>query len=207
MEGTAEWVQCHCPASLDQAIELAEEHMAAVPTAGQCVSPSPLSSLSPSVPCPCPIPPPRRQGPAPPQPARCTHGVLSFPTSLSVSSPLQVSDLRNTGAGREPGPVCWHCGKPGHLQHQCCAMEVGAVVRIPNAPGTALDQARAYRIPTDASYRGLWAVLSQEVEGEDCPVLYISQKPSVRKGRYSTFEKERLAIKWVVLALLYYLLV
>ncbi|XP_060779261.1 zinc finger protein 18-like isoform X3 [Neoarius graeffei] len=40
-EGTAEWVQCHRAASLDQAIELAEDHMVAVPTAGQHVSPSP----------------------------------------------------------------------------------------------------------------------------------------------------------------------
>ncbi|XP_060769996.1 uncharacterized protein LOC132881498 [Neoarius graeffei] len=44
-EGTAEWVQCHRPALLDQAIELAEDHMAAVLTAGQCVSSSPLFSL------------------------------------------------------------------------------------------------------------------------------------------------------------------
>ncbi|XP_060799055.1 uncharacterized protein LOC132900783 [Neoarius graeffei] len=85
-------------------------------------------------------------------------------------------------------------------------MEVGAVVRIPDVPGAALDRAGAYRIPTDASDRRLGAVLSQEVEGEDCPVLYVSRKLSVHEGRYSTIEKECLAIKWAVLALRYYLL-
>ncbi|XP_060773413.1 zinc finger protein 397-like isoform X1 [Neoarius graeffei] len=42
--GTADWVQCHRPASLDQAIELAEDHMAAVPAAGQQTASSLLSS-------------------------------------------------------------------------------------------------------------------------------------------------------------------
>ncbi|XP_060796560.1 uncharacterized protein LOC132898907 [Neoarius graeffei] len=51
--GTAEWVQYHRPASLDQAIELVEDHLAAVPAAGQQMASSLLSSslslsLSPS---------------------------------------------------------------------------------------------------------------------------------------------------------------
>ncbi|XP_060763478.1 zinc finger protein 213-like [Neoarius graeffei] len=147
-EGTAEWVQCHHLALLDQAIELAEDHMVAIPMAGQHVSSSPLSSLSlpPSALRPCPIPPPRRQGPAPPQLAHCTHGALPFLASLSVSSPSQVSDVRNTSAEGEAGPVCWRCGEPEHLQHQCSAVEVGTVVWIPNAPGTAFDRAGVYRV-------------------------------------------------------------
>ncbi|CAL8350313.1 unnamed protein product [Lota lota] len=39
---------------------------------------------------------------------------------------------------------------------------------------------------TDASNRGLGAVLSQEVEGVDRPVLYLSRKLSDREGRYYT---------------------
>ncbi|XP_060792147.1 uncharacterized protein LOC132895485 [Neoarius graeffei] len=173
---------------------------------------SPLLSLSlslsppPPVSRPRPIPPPRRWGPAPPQPARRTRGALPFLPSVSVSPPPQVSEPQITGAEGKPGPVCWCCGEPGHLQQQCTAMEVGAVFRIPDAPEAALDRAGAYRIPTDVSDRGLGAVLSQEVEGEDRPVLYISRKLSVREGRYSTIEKECLAIKWAVLALRYYLL-
>ncbi|KAM8910385.1 uncharacterized protein AB9W97_006795 [Spinachia spinachia] len=56
---------------------------------------------------------------------------------------------------------------------------------------------------TDASNRGLGAMLSQQVQG----VLYISRKLSEREGRYSTAEKECLAhIKWAVDSLRYYLL-
>ncbi|XP_060786761.1 uncharacterized protein LOC132892488 [Neoarius graeffei] len=211
--GTAEWVQCHRPASLDRAIELAEDHLAAVPVAGQQTASSllfsPLLSLSLS-PSSCvpssPHSPTAEVGagttPAGPPHPRCP---LISPFCVCLSPP-QVSEPQNTGEERKPGPVCWRCGEPGHLQQQCTAMEVGAVVRIPDMPGAALDQARAYRIPTDASDRGLGAVLSQEVEGEDSPVLYISRKLSVREGRYSTIEKECLAIKWAVLALRYYLL-
>ncbi|KAK9981297.1 hypothetical protein ABG768_000849, partial [Culter alburnus] len=59
---------------------------------------------------------------------------------------------------------------------------------------------------TDASDRGLGAVLSQEIEGEERPVLYISRKLSKRETKYSTVEKECLAIRWAVLTLRYYLL-
>ncbi|XP_062418320.1 uncharacterized protein LOC134129059 [Pungitius pungitius] len=59
---------------------------------------------------------------------------------------------------------------------------------------------------TDASDRGLGAVLSQEVGGVDRPVVYISRKLSEREARYSTVEKECLAIRWAVDSLRYYLL-
>ncbi|KAI7813488.1 hypothetical protein IRJ41_018565 [Triplophysa rosa] len=61
-------------------------------------------------------------------------------------------------------------------------------------------------LQTDASDRGLGAVLSQLVEGEERPVLYLSRKLSKREARYSTIEKECLAIRWAVLTLRYYLL-
>ncbi|KAI5625501.1 hypothetical protein C0J50_15047 [Silurus asotus] len=60
------------------------------------------------------------------------------------------------------------------------------------------------RCRTEASDRGLGAVLSQGVEGEERPVLFISCKLSVRESRYSTIERECLTIKWAVLTLQYY---
>ncbi|XP_060768622.1 fibrinogen C domain-containing protein 1 isoform X1 [Neoarius graeffei] len=161
--GTVEWVRCHRPASLDQAVELAEDHLVAVPAAGQQRTSSLLSSslsLSPPPPVsrPHPIPPPRRRGPAPPQPARRTRGALPFLPSVSVSPPPQVSETQITGAEGKPGPVGWRCGEPGHLQQQGTTMEVGAVVRIPDAPEAALDRAGAYRIPVSiqgATYQAL----------------------------------------------------
>ena len=53
---------------------------------------------------------------------------------------------------------------------------------------------------------GLGAVLTQQVEGVDRPVLYISRKLSQREKKYSTVEKECLAIRWAVGSLRYYLL-
>ena len=63
-----------------------------------------------------------------------------------------------------------------------------------------------FNLQTDASDRGLGAILTQQVEGVDRPVLYISRKLSQREMRYSTVGKECLAIRWVVGSLRYYLL-
>ncbi len=68
------------------------------------------------------------------------------------------------------------------------------------------DFSLPFLLQTDASDRGLGAVLTQEIEGEERPVLYISQKLSKRETMYSTIEKECLAIRWAVLTLRYYLL-
>ncbi|CAM4608181.1 unnamed protein product [Leuciscus chuanchicus] len=70
----------------------------------------------------------------------------------------------------------------------------------------APDFSLPFILQTDASDRGMGAVLSQEVEGEERPVLYISRKLSKRETMYSTIEKECLAIRWAVLTLRYYLL-
>ena len=44
--------------------------------------------------------------------------------------------------------------------------------------------------------RGLGAVLSQTVDGEEHPVCYLSRKLLPHKQRYLTVEKEHLAIVW-----------
>ncbi len=68
------------------------------------------------------------------------------------------------------------------------------------------DFSLPFLLQTDASDQGLGAVLTQEIGGEERPVLYISRKLSKRETMYSTIEKECLAIRWVVLTLRYYLL-
>ncbi len=50
-------------------------------------------------------------------------------------------------------------------------------------------------LQTDASNRGLGVVLAQVVGGEERPVLYLSRKLSKKETRYSTIEKECLAIR------------
>ncbi len=51
------------------------------------------------------------------------------------------------GAAVTPGPACWRCGDPGHFQDHCPMMEVRLLVRVPDSPGAAPDQAGQYQIP------------------------------------------------------------
>ncbi len=58
----------------------------------------------------------------------------------------------------------------------------------------------------DASGVGISAVLVQGESGEERPVLYLSRKLLPRETRYSTVEKECLAINWALDSLRYNLL-
>lgn len=61
-------------------------------------------------------------------------------------------------------------------------------------------------LQTDASGVGLGAVLLQGEVGNRHPVAYISCKLFPREVRYSTIEKECLAVKWALDSFKYYLL-
>ncbi|XP_061829537.1 uncharacterized protein [Nerophis lumbriciformis] len=89
---------------------------------------------------------------------------------------------------------------------ECSMMEVGQVMQVVGPPAPAPDLGETYCVPADASGRRLGAVLPQRVGDVDRPVLYISRKLSDREARYSTVERECLAIRWAVGALRYYLL-
>jgi hypothetical protein len=58
---------------------------------------------------------------------------------------------------------------------------------------------------TDASNTALGGVLLQEHDNELYPVIYISQKLLPREERYSTIEKECMAIVWAITKLQAYL--
>ncbi len=60
--------------------------------------------------------------------------------------------LPATRVAGKPGPACWRCGDPGHFIDRCPVMEVGTLVRVPDAPQAAPDQAGGYQIPV--SIRG-----------------------------------------------------
>ena len=58
------------------------------------------------------------------------------------------------------------------------------------------DFSRRFILQTDASDRGVGAILSQlDDKGQDRPVAYFSRKLLPREEKYSTIEKECLAIK------------
>ncbi|XP_048035770.1 uncharacterized protein LOC125261204 [Megalobrama amblycephala] len=223
---TAEWVQCHRPTSLDSAIHLAEDHMVACQGVGEPLPSTSPSLLSPSFSRPVPLPRSRPPGPprVPPWGRGETeqgqlYGPRAPPRGAGLSadwpdpapaSPLSLrqpfNPLSATRAAGRSGPACWHCGDPEHFVDRCPVMEVGTMIRVLEAPKATPGQAGWYQIPTDASDRGLGAVLSQEIEGEERPVLYISRKLSKGEAKYSTVEKGCLAVRWAVLTLRYYLL-
>ncbi len=116
------------------------------------------------------------------------------PNFSDLTSPL--TDLTKKEA---PDPVQWTELCQQALTKIKAALCGGPLLHSPNFDLPFLLQ-------TDASDRGLGAVLAQVVGGEERPVLYLSRKLSKRETRYSTVEKECLAIRWAVLTLRYYLL-
>lgn len=68
------------------------------------------------------------------------------------------------------------------------------------------DFSQSFIVQTDASERGIGAVLLQGPPESRRPVAFISRKLFPREVRYSTVEKECLAVKWALDSLRYYLL-
>ncbi len=68
------------------------------------------------------------------------------------------------------------------------------------------DFNQRFLVQVDASDKGIGAVLAQGSTGAEKPVVFLSRKLLPRKTRYSTIEKECLAIKWSLESLRYYLL-
>ncbi len=70
------------------------------------------------------------------------------PTAAPPSSLRQsLAYPSAAGAAVRPGLACWRCGDPGHFQDHCPMMEVGLLVRVPDSPTAAPDQAGQYQIP------------------------------------------------------------
>ncbi|KAI7810724.1 putative SCAN domain-containing protein SCAND2P [Triplophysa rosa] len=166
---TAGWVQCHRPASLDSAIQLAEDHLVACPGIGESL---PAVSLS----APRTLPPPTNRPVAAPRtrlpflgrgPPRGRGGygsglmeggsaMSTRPSAVEATdtaptvpvSPRQpsVTPTAARAAGRS-GPACWRCGDPDHFIDRCPVMEVGTLIRVPDTPRAAPGPAGLYQIP------------------------------------------------------------
>ena len=103
-----------------------------------------------------------------------------------VAAPL--TDLTKKGA---PNQVRWN----DDLQRSFEALKHS----LSTAPVLQLaDWEKVFVVRTDASERGVGAVLLQEHDGILLPVSYISRKLLDREVRYSAIEKECLGIVWAV---------
>jgi hypothetical protein len=118
-----------------------------------------------------------------------------IPDYATIALPL--TDLTRKSA---PNNVVWTdaCAAAFHelKKHLTCA----PVLKSP-------DFTKEFVLQTDASERGVGAVLSQkDSDGVEHPVAYFSRKLLPRESRYATIEKECLAIKLGVHAFRVYLL-
>ncbi len=157
---TAQWVQCHSATSLDLAIQLAEDQMVACHGVGETLTSVSLSLPSPSFSPPTFLPwsragvvprvqPRWRGGPALESAAMRAHvreagsaSPYAATSPIPPGSPCQfLVPLPATRVAGQPGPACWRCGDPGHFIDRCPVMEVGTLVRVPDAPQAAPDQA------------------------------------------------------------------
>ncbi len=117
-----------------------------------------------------------------------------IPNFSSLAAPL--TDLTRKG---QPEKTPWSLEADLAFQQVKAALTSEPLLRAP-------DFGCPFLLQTDASDTGLGAVLSQVVDGEEHPVIYMSRKLTPAVRRYATVEKEALAIKWAVLELRYYLL-
>ena len=107
-----------------------------------------------------------------------------IPDYASLAAPL--TDLTKKTA---PNNVCWNVQCEEAFKELKRLLCTSPVLRNP-------DFSRRFILQTDASDHGVRAVLSQRDEnGEEHPVGYFSKKLLPREERYSTIEKECLAIK------------
>ena len=116
------------------------------------------------------------------------------PQFATLAAPLTALTAKN-----QRNPVIWteDCEKAFNtLKTHLCS---SPVLKSP-------DFSKRFLVQVDASAVGLGAVLAQGDHGEERPVLYLSRKLQPRETRYSTVEKEGLAIKWALESLRYYLL-
>ncbi|XP_071501873.1 uncharacterized protein [Diadema antillarum] len=108
------------------------------------------------------------------------------PNFAALAVPL--TDLTRKG---EPNQVRW-----GEAQENAFKCLKG---KIANAPILHLpDVDRTFFLRTDASENGIGAVLLQEFDDEKFPVAFASKKLLDRERRYSTIERECLAVIWAV---------
>ena len=110
-----------------------------------------------------------------------------IPEFSAVAAPL--TDMTKKG---RPDKVVWSTESEEALETLKQALVKDPILKV-------ADPAKPFNLQTDASDRGLGAVLCQKNEtGEEHPVVYASRKLLPREVHYSVIEKECLAIVWAL---------
>ena len=106
------------------------------------------------------------------------------PSFAAIAAPL--NDLTKKGL---PERVRWEDAQEKAFTTLRDSLLQRPVLRLP-------DHSKSFTLRTDASNSGLGAALMQEHEGKYYPVVFGSKKLTSAERKYSTLEKECLAIVW-----------
>ncbi|XP_051952247.1 uncharacterized protein LOC127622253 [Xyrauchen texanus] len=176
---TAEWVQCHRPASLEEAVRLAEDHMAPIPKADEpslSLSPSPVSSpvFLPSSLSLCSLP---RVRSCPPQ-ARRIHET-NFPALGEPAYPFPVLQPLSSSGGGAHQHGCGRGTWAGLLEVRRPGPLPGSVSADGNRDGGA-----GLRCPAGCPRSG-WSVPYSAVE--DCLEAMMDNQPHLTPSLQAFF--------------------
>ena len=97
-----------------------------------------------------------------------------------------LTDMLKKG---EPNQIKWDAESNESFQTLKTALTQKPILRLPNFE-------KQFDLQTDASDSGLGALLLQEHDGVNMPVMYIRRKLNAAETRYSTIECECLALFW-----------
>lgn len=126
-------------------------------------------------------------------------GMAGFYHRFIPQFSARAAILTDLTGSRSPNQIQWREEALAAFQDIRQSLSKDPVLYSPN-----FDE--HFIVQTDASERGLGAVLLQGLEHECHPVAYISRKLFPQEVRYSTVEKEALAVKWALDSFRYYLL-
>ena len=120
---------------------------------------------------------------------RSFFGLLNYyrdfiPSFAAVAAPL--SDLTRKGM---PNKIIWGEAQEKAFLALQAALLKRPILKLPN-------HAKDFILRTDASNVGLGAALMQECNGKLHPVAFASKKLTSAESKYSTLEKECLAVVW-----------
>lgn len=140
----------------------------------------------------CPLPQTRKQ-------LRSFLGMAGFYHRFIPNFSARAAQLTDRIGSRCPNQVQWTAEAVAAFKDIQQSLGKNPVLHSP-------DFDEHFVLQTDASERGVGAVLLQGPTEDQHPVAYISRKLFPREVRYSTVEKEALAIKWALDSFKYYLL-
>uniref|UniRef100_A0A3B3HAG4 Gypsy retrotransposon integrase-like protein 1 n=3 Tax=Oryzias latipes TaxID=8090 RepID=A0A3B3HAG4_ORYLA len=140
----------------------------------------------------CPLPVTKKQ-------LRSFLGMAGFYHRFIPHFSARAALLTDLTGARSPNNLQWTKEAEAAFEDIKRALSKNPVLYSPNFQ-------KPFILQTDASDRGLGAVLLQGPPDDRHPVAFISRKLFPREVQYSTVEKEALGIKWALDSFKYYLL-